>query len=291
MKISQLSEEYLFYIKNINRFSINTSKAYSEDLSSFINYCNKYEREELSLITDKFLKSYLMTLSEEGLNKNSISRKLSSLRGVFKFAFNNNYIDHNPTVFISNPKSKRKLPEVVTTDSILEVYNEAKIDKNYFLIVTIFEILYGCALRVSELCNLKVMDVDIKQQIIRVKGKGGKTRIVPLGNKSKEIVKNYLKTIEPLVSDAPLFQKKGKALYPKYVYRIVNKYLSKVTDVKKKSPHVLRHSAATHMLDNGADLRAVKEILGHENLSTTQIYTHVSVERLKSAYRKAHPKS
>ena len=291
MKISQLSEEYLFYIKNINRFSINTSKAYSEDLSSFINYCKNYEREELSLITDKFLKSYLMTLSEEGLNKNSISRKLSFLRGVFKFAFNNNYIDHNPTVFISNPKSKRKLPEVVTTDSILEVYNEAKIDKNYFLIVTIFEILYGCALRVSELCNLKVMDLDIKQQIIRVKGKGGKTRIVPLGNKSKEIVKNYLKTIEPLVSDAPLFQKKGKALYPKYVYRIVNKYLSKVTDVKKKSPHVLRHSAATHMLDNGADLRAVKEILGHENLSTTQIYTHVSVERLKSAYRKAHPKS
>lgn len=291
MKISQLSQEYLFYIKNINRFSINTSKAYSEDLNSFINYCIKYRKEDISSINEKFIKSYLMTLSEEGLNKKSISRKLSSLRGIFKFAFNNNYIELNPTVLISNPKSSRKLPEVVSTNSILDAYKAAKIDKDYILIITIFEILYGCALRVSELCNLKVMDLDIVQQIIRVKGKGGKTRIVPLGDKSKEIIKDYLKTIGHLGPYAPLFQRNGKALYPKYVYRIVNKYLSAVTDVKKKSPHVLRHSAATHMLDNGADLRVVKEILGHENLSTTQIYTHVSVERLKSAYRKAHPKS
>jgi site-specific recombinase XerD len=291
MKISQLSQEYLFYIKNINRFSINTSKAYSEDLNSFINYCIKYRKEDISGITEKFIKSYLMTLSEEGLNKKSISRKLSSLRGIFKFAFNNNYIELNPTVLISNPKSSRKLPEVVTTNSILDAYKAAKIDKDYILIITIFEILYGCALRVSELCNLKFMDLDIVQQIIRVQGKGGKTRIVPLGDKSKEIIKDYLKTIGHLGPYAPLFQRNGKALYPKYVYRIVNKYLSEVTDVKKKSPHVLRHSAATHMLDNGADLRVVKEILGHENLSTTQIYTHVSVERLKSAYRKAHPKS
>ncbi|MGA7837343.1 MAG: tyrosine-type recombinase/integrase, partial [Ignavibacteriaceae bacterium] len=149
-----------------------------------------------------------------------------------------------------------------------------------------------CALRVDELCKLNNVDLDLKEKIIKVKGKGNKTRIVPVGNKSLEIIKQYL-----LLKDnnggkeALIIKLKGGRIYPRYVYRIVNKYLTRVTDIKKKSPHILRHSAATHMLDNGADLRAVKEILGHENLSTTQIYTHVSVERLKSAYKKAHPKS
>jgi site-specific recombinase XerD len=135
-------------------------------------------------------------------------------------------------------------------------------------------------------------DVDLTKGVIRVLGKGAKTRIVPIGNESKKNIEEYL-TANPYenYSDAFVRNKNGKKLYEKYVYRIVNKYLSKVTDIKKKSPHILRHSSATHMLDNGADLRAVKEILGHENLKTTQIYTHVSIERLKQSYKKSHPKS
>ena len=152
--------------------------------------------------------------------------------------------------------------------------------------------MYGCALRVSELCDLNFGDLDINKRTIRVMGKGSKLRIVPVGEKSIEITKQYLNEINHRQNNAPLILTKGgNRIYPKLVYRIVHKYLSKVTDIKKKSPHVLRHSAATHMLYNGADLRAVKEILGHENLSTTQIYTHVSIERLKSTYKKSHPKA
>ena len=144
----------------------------------------------------------------------------------------------------------------------------------------------------SEVCNLKAGDVDLEKATVRVLGKGSKTRIVPIGEQSKKNLAEYLKLF-PVenYSETFLRNKSGKKLYEKYIYRIVNKYLSKVTDIRKKSPHILRHSSATHMLDKGADLRAVKEILGHENLKTTQIYTHVSIERLKKSYKKSHPKS
>jgi integrase/recombinase XerC len=160
------------------------------------------------------------------------------------------------------------------------------------LVKIIFEILYGCALRVSELCNIKYSDLDVAKSQIRVLGKGNKTRVVPIGEKSLVVLKEYL-DLNPVNShsDYLIRNKNNQKIYPRFVHRIVNKYLSLVTDIKKKSPHVLRHSAATHMLDNGADLMAVKDILGHENLSTTQIYTHVSIERLKSTYKKSHPKS
>jgi site-specific recombinase XerD len=184
---------------------------------------------------------------------------------------------------------------VTTENSILNVYKlveEEKELKEAKLIIAIIELLYGCALRVDELCKLNNIDLDLKEKIIKVVGKGSKMRIVPIGDKSISIVNEYLSIKKKNGGkEALLITKKGNRIYPRYVHRIVNKYLSKVTDIKKKSPHILRHSAATHMLDNGADLRAVKEILGHENLSTTQIYTHVSIERLKSAYKKAHPKS
>ncbi len=293
MQVAQLWEEYLNHIKNIKRYSDNTIKAYTEDIDLFLLYCKNYSKLELNGISEKFVKSFLMTLTESGLEKKSISRKLSSLRGIFKYAFNHDYINTNPTALISNPKTKRKLPEITTTETIMEVYKKTdELADGKELINAIFEILYGCALRVSELCSLKVIDLDLNQKIVRVKGKGSKTRIVPVGDKSIKIINDYLKTRTTLAPDAPLLvNKTGEAIYPRYVHRVVNKYLSKVTDIKKKSPHVLRHSAATHMLDNGADLRAVKEILGHENLSTTQIYTHVSIERLKRAYKKAHPKS
>jgi len=160
------------------------------------------------------------------------------------------------------------------------------------MIKAIFEILYGCAIRVDELCKLNYGDLDLKEQTLKVFGKGSKMRIVPVGEKSVEVINKYLKLKAFDVPTVPLFtNRKGKRIYQRFVHRLVNKYLSRVTDLKKKSPHVLRHSAATHMLDNGADLKAVKEILGHESLSTTQIYTHVSVERLKSTYKRSHPKS
>jgi site-specific recombinase XerD len=293
MKINELIEKYLAEIKNIRRYSDNTIKSYRTDLCEFILFCTEKEKTELSAITERFIKSYLMILSEKDLDKKTIARKLAAIRSTFKYAFQNDLINENPLSFISNPKSNRKLPEVVSTILILDIYKIAdESDDNPELVKIVFEMLYGCALRVSELCDLKYSSIDTKNAQARIIGKGSKMRIVPIGEKSLLILNEYLSK-NPVNSydDYLIRTKKNIKLYPRLVHRMINKYLTKVSDIKKKSPHILRHSAATHMLDNGADLRAVKEILGHENLSTTQIYTHVSIERLKSTYKKSHPKS
>jgi site-specific recombinase XerD len=293
MKIENLINSYLNNILNIKRYSLQTVKAYKTDLNQFLEFYIENNKSNSKNLSERFIKRYLMHLSDSGIDKRSISRKLSAVRGLFKFAYQNQLIDFNPSVYVKNPKSNKKLPEVTTTESILKIYNLAEeAEDNPDLVKIIFELLYGCALRVSELCSLNYGDIDLKSKTLRVKGKGSKVRIVPIGDKSIEIIKKYLQKNDYLNNHDPLIKTRGgKRIYPRLVQRLTNKYLTKVSDIKKKSPHVLRHSAATHMLDNGADLRAVKEILGHENLSTTQIYTHVSVERLKSTYKKSHPKS
>lgn len=291
--IELLIKKFISYISNISRYSENTIKAYTRDLTDFNDYCISNERSELKQFNERFIKSYLMYLNEQDLEKKSIARKLAALRSLFKFAFQNDLINENPLLLIKNPKSKRKLPEVISNDTLPKIFNAVdEIEAKPELITVIFELLYGSALRVSELCNLKYKDYNDNKGQLVVLGKGSKARIVPVGEKASLAIKNYL-NMNPVTSkDEYLIRtKKNDKLYPRLVHRIVNKYLSKVSDIKKKSPHILRHSAATHMLDNGADLRAVKEILGHENLSTTQIYTHVSIERLKSTYKKSHPKS
>ncbi|MGB5894020.1 MAG: tyrosine-type recombinase/integrase, partial [Ignavibacteriaceae bacterium] len=274
-------------------YSPQTVKAYQNDLNQFKEFCNSRNKFTPQDLTEKIIKKYLMNLSEIGLETRSISRKLASVRGLLKYAFQNQIINSNPVRYIKNPRGNKKLPEITTTESVLKIYGLAdEAEDEPERVKIIFELLYGCALRVSELCNLNFGDLDIKSRTLRVKGKGSKIRIVPVGQKSIEIIEEYLDITNQKNNNEPLIKTKGgNRIYPRFVYRIINKYLSKVTDIKKKSPHVLRHSAATHMLDRGADLRAVKELLGHENLSTTQIYTHVSVERLKSTYKKSHPKS
>ena len=293
MKIEEILNGYIIYLRNIRRYSPNTIKAYNADLNDFINFCRDNNRTDSSEINERFIKSYLMSLSEKKIEKISIVRKLSSLRGLFTFAFKQDLIKQNPTSQVRNPKTSKKLPEITSAENIVKTFDLAdEADENPTLIKAIFELLYGCSLRVSEVCNIKVGDVDFDKNSIRVLGKGSKTRIVPIGSQSKINLKEYLNSVSfENYSEPFLKNKNGKKLYEKYVYRIVKKYLSKVTDIRKKSPHILRHSSATHMLDKGADLRAVKEILGHENLKTTQIYTHVSIERLKQSYKKSHPKS
>ena len=293
MKVEQVTDGYLVYIRNIRRYSFNTIKSYKADLHDFINYCKDNNRDNIADINERFLKSYLMNLNELKLEKISISRKLSAIRGMFRFAYKEDLIKQNPAAQLKNPKIPKRLPEIASTSSILKTFEIAdEEDNNPLLIKAIFELLYGCSLRVSEVCSLKAGDLDLTKNIIRVTGKGSKLRIVPVGLHSKNNLSEYLETYPVNKYSDPLLRNtEGKKLYEKYIYRIVNKYLSKVTDIKKKSPHILRHSSATHMLDNGADLRAVKEILGHENLRTTQIYTHISIERLKQSYKKSHPKS
>jgi len=293
MRIEQVVEAYIIYLRNIRRYSPNTIKSYKADLYDFTKYCSDNNKSEMTSINERFVKSYLMSLSEKDIEKISIVRKLSSLRGLFSFSFKEDLIKQNPTSQVRNPRTSKKLPEITSADNILKTFELAdETEEHPEFVKVIFELLYGCSLRVSEVCNLKFGDIDLDKGSIRVLGKGSKMRIVPIGAQSKKNIIDYIESIDRRNFSDPLFKtKKGKKIYEKYVYRIVNKYLSKVTDIKKKSPHILRHSSATHMLDKGADLRAVKEILGHENLKTTQIYTHVSIERLKQSYKKSHPKS
>lgn len=291
VKISQVIEQFLSQISNVRRYSENTVKAYKTDLSEFENFCSQNSKDSIADISEKFLKKYLVFLTEKELDKTSISRKLSAVRSLFKYAFRNEIIEKNPASELPSPKIKRKLPSVVDSQSLTKLIEKDKSDSDIMEKV-ILDLLYGCALRVSELCNLRYKDIDFEGGTVRILGKGNKIRIVPLGSKTFGLLNSYLKEYPVLSQEDYLIRTaENNKIYPRLVYRIVNRNLSKVTDVKNKSPHTLRHSAATHMLDNGADLRVVKEILGHENLSTTQIYTHVSIERLKATYKKSHPKS
>ncbi len=293
ISIAKIVDQYLEELEFVRRYSLMTVEAYKGDLLAFRDFSISCSKLNIEDITEKFIKSFLMKLSQSGLDKNSISRKLSAVRGLLKYAFQNNYIEINPTSDLTNPRLSRKLPGIISVDSIDMLYKiiDQK-DDDPILVKAIFEVLYGCALRRSELCNLLSIDVDLNEKTLRITGKGDRTRIVPIGNKSKQVLEKYIHQRQNIFNGKYFFTTSdGEKIYPQMVYRLVRKYLSQITDIKKRSPHILRHSAATHMLDNGADILAVKEILGHQNLSTTQIYTHVSIERLKSTYKKSHPKS
>ncbi len=293
--IQKLISFYSTELSGIRRLSDNTVNSYLTDLEEFAAFCNEIEIGTIEKINERTIRLFLIKLNESGLEKTSISRKLSSLRGFFNFLITQEIISKNPVSLIPNPKIKRKLPEVINENDythLLDELNEKIFSEDRLLLKAMFELLYGSALRVSELCSLKVSDLDLSASTIRVLGKGNKVRILPVGSESLKILREYLNTRGAVKQSDPLLETpSGRKLYPKYVSRKVKKLLSIVTDTAKKNPHLLRHSAATHMLDKGADLMAVKEILGHENLSTTQIYTHVSIERLKKTYKSSHPKS
>lgn len=291
--LNQSINEFISNLSAIKRVSTNTIISYQNDLQQFFEFLEERKISELNSITEKTVRLFILKLNERNFSRTTISRKLSVLRGIFNYLIQNEKLKTNPLENIKNPKIQRKLPEIITLDSYLKILKfldeEQKDNRNNKLI---FELLYGCALRVSELCNLNFGDIDLNRKSIKVLGKGSKTRLVPLGQKSQIILEDYLSSRPQIkISDPLILTNSNKRIYPKYVDRLVKTYFSKVSDISKKSPHILRHTAATHMLDNGADLLGVKEILGHENLSTTQIYTHVSVERLKQAYKNAHPKS
>ena len=292
--MKNIIEAYLREIESTKGYSHLTIKAYSEDLEQFYAFCVSLNKNEITSINERTIKQYLVQLNEQKLEKSSISRKLSSIRRFFSYAFQKEYIKKNLIAYTKNPKVKRKLPEVIPENLYAILLNSiySSNHKNNVLHAAVIEMLYGCSLRVSEACNLLLKDVDFAASVIRVLGKGNKTRIVPLGEESKTILNKYL-SFRPQDKNQNYFFLKsdGSLVLSNYVYRFVRMYLGELTDLKKKSPHIFRHSSATHMLNHGADLTAIKEILGHSNLSTTQIYTQVSIERLKNVYKQAHPKS
>ena len=294
MRIEKAIEHFLSELKGIRNAADNTISSYSIDLRQFTEFCDERNIDSVEKITQKHIRTFLVQLNSKNNSTGTISRKLTSLRNLFNFLLRSSEIEKNPLKEIKNSKIKRSIPETLPLDSYLKIITLLDDEKgeSKFQTKAIFELLYGSAIRVSELCNLDIGDVNFQSKTLKVHGKGSKERLVPLGKKSIEAVTDYMSTLNDRSFKNPLFfSPRGERIYPRLVQRLVKKYIQKVSDVSKKSPHILRHSAATHMLDRGADLLGVKEILGHENLKTTQIYTHVSVERLKKTHKSSHPKS
>jgi len=280
----QFLAEYLEYLEVEKGLSTNTIDAYRSDLSSFLDFCNSLEVEELNLTTRGHINSYIKDLREKSYTSTTVIRKIASLRGFFKWLCAGEICVQNPTLTLEQPRVPRKLPKIV---SIQEIETMLNVDLNK-LERLIIELLYGCGLRVSELVNLKTNSVDISANYLKCTGKGSKERLVPLGGKAKSAFCDYLIQRDLVVKKFRLDTKNllitdgGRFLTRQDIYTFIHAQGMKIH--KNISPHTMRHSFATHLLENGADLRVVQELLGHSDVSTTQLYTHVSKKRLKEVY-------
>ncbi len=279
----QLLSDYIDYIDIEKGLSKNTIDAYRRDIFDFITFIND---EDISVITRLHISSYIMDLRENGLSPSSISRKISALKSFFKWACANEILKNNPISSIEPAKLPKHLPKVLSLNEIntLMRQNLSTIEN------VIIELLYSCGLRVSELTNLKITDINLKSKNIICSGKGSKERLVPFGDFALKKINNYLKEREitaykyNINSQLLLIRNDGKFITRQDIYRIIHR-LGTILN-KEISPHTLRHTFATHLLENGADLRVVQELLGHSDVATTQLYTHISKKRLKDIYFK-----
>lgn len=288
------------YLKHERGYSNNTVRAYLNDLADLKGVLDDYLTEDLSLISTESLREWLWQLNQRDLAKSSIARKSASIRAFFAWANDKKLVDQNPAARLKSPKASRTLPKVVSATAINELLNEMAVqaqgsDPQLMRDYAVVELLYSSGLRVSELVGLDLDSVDFFRNLLRVTGKGSKERLVPFGAPAKHAVENWLvRGRETLrheqLTNALFLNSQGKRLGVRQVYSLVAKQLAQ-TPTGAAGPHSLRHSAATHLLDGGADLRAVQELLGHASLGTTQIYTHVSIDRLKSGYKSAHPRA
>lgn len=280
----QILSEYLEFLEVEKGLSINTLDAYRRDLSSFLDFCYTLGAEELNQIQRTHLNFYIRDLREKQYSATSVIRKIASLRGFFKWLCASEICIQNPTLTLEQPKIPRKLPKVITISEIENILREnlTKIER------LIVELLYGCGLRVSELVNMKTNGIDLDASYLKCSGKGSKERLVPLGSKAKEALKDYFLQRDFLVKKYNLDNKNlliadsGRFLTRQDIYNFIHEQGKKIH--KNISPHTLRHSFATHLLENGADLRIVQELLGHSDVATTQLYTHISKKRLKEVY-------
>lgn len=300
-----LIEKYLKYLSVERNASKHTIISYENDLRSFLNFTSEVEKidpekVDVSSITRLSIRLWLGDLSEQGLAKTSIARKVAALRSFFKYCFKRGYITKNPAHLLVVPKKEQTLPKTATVEDIERMMDAVNIETVQGLQNrAILELFYGTGMRLSELTGLNVTDIDLKQNQVIVKGKGNKQRIIPLGKTVSAILKDFIAKRTELYGDrtdadakkALFIAASGQRMYDRAVRYMVEKYLKKTSEVTQKSPHVLRHSFATHMLDNGADIRIIKEFLGHANLAATQVYTHTSIERLKNVYEQAHPRA
>jgi len=301
----QQIDVFLDYLEYEKRYSQHTILSYKTDLMQFsLAMLNIYDIHKANQLSEQMIRTWLADMMEEGKAPKTINRKLSSIKSFYRYLLRQGEIDSNPAVKIQGPKQKKRLP-VFVDEKKMELLFQREIDKDSFVEVRdalIMELFYSTGIRRAELIGLQTQNVHIKRDLhvnnlqIKVLGKRNKERIIPIDIKLVSLFECYISLRSSadfeLSEDEWFFlTEKGKKMYPKLVYRIVNYYLSTISTQDKKSPHVLRHTFATHMLNNGADLNAVKELLGHSSLAATQIYTHNTIEKLKKIYQQAHPKA
>lgn len=290
-------EQFINYLQLQRRYSSHTIIAYKNDILQLFEFTEKtYNTQSLTKITPQVIRSWLANLKDNKTSNQTITRKISSLKTFFKFLKKKRILAISPLIKIIPPKKNKKLPVFLKLEETSQLFDSTLFPNDYLgqRDLMILELFYATGMRLSELTTLTFNSIDINNQQIKVIGKRNKERIIPLSNLMCKKIITYIEIRNNFFPDnnKELFlSQKGKKIYPKLVYRLVNSYLSKVTTNSKKSPHILRHTFATHMLNNGADINTIKEILGHSNLTATQIYTHNTIEKLKNIYKQAHPKA
>ncbi|QIA09399.1 tyrosine-type recombinase/integrase [Draconibacterium halophilum] len=289
-------ESFINFLKYEKRYSPHTVKAYKKDLDRFVEFCTKMVGDFIVNDVDlKLLRSWVVFLMENDYSPRSVSRMVTAVKSFYNYLLREQIVDSNPAVNVPLPKIRKKLPNFVEENNLNHLLDDDLFDKGFRgkrdkLIISLF---YGTGIRLAELMNLKDQDFNTVEYLIKVLGKRNKERIIPYPREINQLFNDYVKVRneEIVNNNGYLFvTEKGKQIYEKLVYRVVKNNLSRVTSLEKKSPHVLRHTYATHLLNNGADLNAVKELLGHANLAATQVYTHTTFEKLQQSYKQAHPR-
>jgi integrase/recombinase XerC len=289
-------QPFLDYLRFEKRYSQHTIISYQNDLEQFFAYLqSQFDSPAIDKITSAIIRSWLAELKGDKLTSKTINRKISTLKSFFKYQMKQGVIAQTPLTTIVSLKVSKRLPGFVAKDDIQTLFNHVEFEDSWKGRTNklVLELFYQTGMRLSELINLKASQLDIHYTQLKVLGKGNKERIIPLDKKLVDELIAYVNDKPAELAAVPnLFvNEKGKALYPKYVYNLVKSNLSAVTTIEKKSPHVLRHTFATHLSNNGADLNAIKELLGHSSLAATQVYTHNTIEKLKEVFKNAHPKA
>lgn len=289
-------QSFLNYIRFEKRYSQHTLISYQNDLEQFFAYlASQFDAPPVDKITAMFVRSWLAEMKEDEISSKSINRKISSLRSFFKYAMKTGVIEQSPMATVTAPRISKRLPSFVEEKDIATLFDHVEFPDTWKgrterLVLLLF---YSTGMRLSELINLKESQIDPSHSQVKVVGKGNKERIIPVSKELMGEIQSYIAEKPNRQEGVPnvFVNEKGKPLQPRSVYSFVKDHLAKVTTIQKKSPHILRHSFATHLMNNGADLNAVKELLGHSSLAATQVYTHNTIEKLKDVFKKAHPKA
>lgn len=293
--MEKLIKQFILYLRAERNFSVLSIRAYQKDIEQFARFVEKYNRN-INQVDRLFVRTYLAWLKEQNYKKTTVIRKISALRSFFKYMIQEKVIPNSPFMYITLPKKDKPLPKFLNTGEVVTFLDSP--DTTTFLgkrDSAILELLYSTGIRISELVNTNLEDIDLWNGMIKIWGKGARERIVPVGEKAISTIRKYFSVREKFgnsssaKTNAVFVNQYGKRLSDRFIRKMIDRYILKTSINKKVSPHTLRHSFATHLLDAGCDLRAVQEMLGHRSLSSTQVYTHVSLDRMKKVYERAHP--